>query len=629
MSASITRKLTQDLGIAAAISYFDRDFGSDNIESNGDDEAEQRQYTINRERIGGALNIDYRPDFNTQYFIRTLFSEFSDDEFRLANTYTFDGEDSEIERASKDRKETQTIFTVAAGGEHQLDNWVVSYQLGYAKSDEDEPDALYYDFVTENDSIDGDIERQIPTISHNAAAIDLSTFELDEIAFENNYTEDTESSIKLDLQRDIQFGQHNGRFKMGAKYRTREKTRDSQIFIYDGDFDSVDPSMFASNQADWGLGDFGPGLNRDGLRDYFAAQRSSLELAELDSELESNGATYVNEEDIFAMYAMATIDIDKLRVVAGVRYEQTDFSTSGYRVELVENEETDVEQVINTPWANERDYSHVLPSINARYAFSDNLIARAAFTQTISRPRFEDVAAFQIIESKTEEDDGEFVTEREAEVGNPTLEPYEANNFDLSLEYYPGDIGVLSAGYFYKEIDNFVVFADVAGTDGWEGFEEVVQPINGETAELHGIELAWVKSFDNGLLLGANGTFSSSDAVTFLDGERYETSLPNQSDTVGNLTLGYENNKLSLRLTMAYKSDNFEEIDGDFIRYEDDHQQFDFTGKYYVNDDMFVYFNAINITDEPFYAYFDERNRNAQYEEYGRTFELGFSWQIQ
>jgi len=97
VSGTITQKLSPDWGVAAALSYFDRDFGSDNVESNGDDEVEQRQYTITRERLGAAVNLDYRPDFNNQYYLRTLYSEFSDEEYRLSNTFTLDGE---IGRAS-------------------------------------------------------------------------------------------------------------------------------------------------------------------------------------------------------------------------------------------------------------------------------------------------------------------------------------------------------------------------------------------------------------------------------------------------------------------------------------------------------------------------------------------------
>lgn len=619
----------ESLGVAAAISYFDRDFGSDNIESNGDDELEQRDYTINRERLGAALNVDFRPDFNNQYYVRTLYSKFSDDEYRLANTFTFDGDDSEIERESKDRAESQTITSVTAGAEHQLSDWLVAYQLGYSKSDEKEPDALYYVFKGEEMAIDSDLLGQIPTITQSAAALDLANYALDEISFENNFAEDSETSFKADFTRYLDVKGHAAEIKFGGKYRTREKQSKARVFIYDGDFDGINPSQFASASPDWDLGNFGPGLNRGAMRSYFNQNRANLELDELNSEVESNGASYSVDEDILAAYLMGKIEIDALRIVAGLRYESTDFTTNGQRVELVEDEEQDVEKVVNTPWQGSKDYSHLLPSINLRYEFSDELIARAAFTQTISRPRFEDVAAFQIIESKTEEnDDGLFETEREAEAGNPNLKPYEADNIDLSLEYYPGDIGVLSAGYFHKSIDNFIIFADMAGTTGWEGFDEVKQPINGESATVSGVELAWVKAFDNGLLVAVNATLSDSEAVTLLDGERYETTLPNQSDQVGNLTLGYESNALSLRLTMAYKSENLEEIDGKLIRREDAHQQLDFTGKYFINKKLHLYFNAININNEPFYHYFDQRNRNAQYEEYGRTFEFGVSWSL-
>ena len=628
LSGSVTNVFNDTFGVAAALSYYDRDFGSDNIESNGDDEIEQRYYSINRERLGAAVNFDYRPDFNNQYYLRTLYSRFADDEYRLANTFTFDDDDSEVERGSKDRYEEQSILSLTAGAEHQLNDWLIEYQLGYSKADEDEPSSLYYTFVGEEMDISSDMQGKIPTIVQDASVMELSNYELDEIELSQNEAQDTESSFKFDVTRSLEVSGHSAEIKFGGKYRDKEKTNDAIVSLYDGDFDGVDPSQFEAAAPDWGLGDFGPGLHKGAMRDYFNQEEDALELAELDSEVESNGATYSNEEDILAVYLMGKIDINDLRIVAGLRYEDTDFSTSGMRVELIENEATDVEEVVNTLWKSDRSYNHLLPSLNARYEFSDKLVARFAYTQTISRPKFEDVAAYQIIETKTEEDDGVFVTEREAEAGNPELLPYESENIDLSIEYYPGDIGVLSAGYFHKSIDNFIIIADVAGTEGWEGYEEVTQAINGDTATVDGIELSWVKGFNNGFLISANGTITDSEAETLLDGELYKTSLPNQSDRIGNLTLGYENNQMSLRLTMSYKSENLEEIDGDLIRMEDSHQQIDFTAKYFINESMHVYFNAININDEPYYNYFDTPSVNAQYEEYGRTLELGFNWTL-
>ncbi len=616
------------LGVATAISWFDRDFGSDNIESNGDDEIEQRHYQVNRERLGAAVNLDYRPNPDSQYYLRTLYSEFSDTEYRQANTFTFDGDDSDIERSSKDRYEEQKIFSTTAGGQHLVDAWTIDYQAGYSKSSEDEPDALYYTFK-EDFAIDTDFNGKIPSVTQEQAAMSLTNYELDEIEFNDNLAEDTEYSFKLDFTRDMTIANNPGEIQFGAKYRSREKEQTTNVTYYDGDFDGLDLGQFVATSPDWGLGNFGDGLNRGALRAHYNANVSLFDVNELESDLDSAGEFYLNEENIFAAYVMGKVDIDALRIVAGIRYENTDFSTRGQRVELVENEQTDVEEVDIEPWEVDQDYDYLLPNLNVRYAFSDDLIARFAYTETIARPKFEQIAAYQVIETKVEEnDEGGFDTEREATVGNPELEPFEANNIDLSIEYYPGGVGVLSAGYFYKDIDNFIIEADVSDSPKWAGYDEVIQAINGDSATLQGIELAWVKSFDNGLLLGANATLSDSEAITLLDGERYKTSLPNQSDKVGNLTVGYENNLMSLRLTMTYKSENLEEIDGDMLRMEDDHQQLDFSGKFFVRENMQVYFNAINITNEPFYNYFDRRDRNAQYEEYGRTFELGFTWSL-
>ena len=64
-----------------------------------------------------------------------------------------------------------------------------------------------------------------PTVSQNADAMDLSTYEVDEISFEDNYTKDTETSIKFDAARPtINLGGYIGELKIGSKYRSREKT---------------------------------------------------------------------------------------------------------------------------------------------------------------------------------------------------------------------------------------------------------------------------------------------------------------------------------------------------------------------------------------------------------------------
>lgn len=523
--------------------------------------------------------------------------------------------DAEMDRDTKDRYEEQDILSVVGGGENLVGNWLVEYQVGYSKSSEAEPNRIDADFAGEELALGYQTSGDIPQLTQSAEAHNLDNFELDEIVLENNNSEDEELSITLDLTRDFVWNNHNGAWKFGFKHRDREKFNDADVTVYDGGFNDAVASQFAASTPDFGIGDFGPGIDRKAMRQFFKANVSGFEINDIDSNMDSYGQSYQSEEQITAAYAMVTLDMGEWLVVAGLRYEDTAFSTKGNRVELIIDDINDEETVTISPWAVEKDYDYLLPSLNVRYTPSENLVGRFAFTQTIARPTFEDSAAFQLIESETTEDDGEIVTERKAEVGNPDLNPYESTNFDLSLAYYPGNIGVLSAGLFYKDIDNFIVLEEVQDNGQWDGFEEVMQHVNGGSASLTGLELAWNKTFDSGLLLGLNTTLVDAD-----------DKLPNQSDTVANAMLGFENHKFSARLSASYKSESFQFEDNNTSVFEDAHMQFDLSAKYYISDTINVYFNAINLTDEPLYIYHGSKSYNYQYEEYGRSFELGITF---
>ena len=151
-------------------------------------------------------------------------------------------------------------------------------------------------------------------------------------------------------------------------------------------------------------------------------------------------------------------------------------------------------------------------------------------------------------------------------------------------------------------------------------------------AKLYGVEFAWSKQLSelpeplNGLLLSANLTLAESDAeIDTIEGSR-TIRLPQQSDTTGNFTVGYDSDKLSLRLAANYKSDYLDEINAESPVNDiivDDHFQLDFSARYFIKDNIQVFFEAININDEPFYAYVNQPRWNAQYEDYGPTFKLG------
>src|SRR5690606_19650794 len=165
-------------------------------------------------------------------------------------------------------------------------------------------------------------------------------------------------------------------------------------------------------------------------------------------------------------------------------------------------------------FADESSYDHLLPSLHLNYKLRENMSLRAALTQTIARPGFEAAGPWQIIEIEGEGDDLERVAER----GNPDLLPLESTNFDLLWEYYPSGVSLMSAGFFYKDISNYFLTANVAGEAPFEDFDEVTQVINGGDAELFGYELSYIRQFDflpgawNGLLLDASYTYTDSES---------------------------------------------------------------------------------------------------------------------
>ncbi|KZN66531.1 hypothetical protein N473_09060 [Pseudoalteromonas luteoviolacea CPMOR-1] len=637
------------LGVATAVSWFERKFGSHNMETDGGwmaleqeeattgedaafygaEEIEQRHYLVTRERLGAALNLDLHHNTFNKYYLRTLYSKFSDDEYRLRNEYKYDKgkyvaaesnsssayfTDAEMDRDTKDRYEEQSILSLVAGGEHILQSWFVEYNLGYSKSDEIEPDRLDVDFAGEGFALGYGSLGETPTLARSEDAHELSNFALDEIVSEHNLSEDEAVSFKLDVSKDLIVKGYNAQLKVGVKYSDREKSNLVNTSVYDDGFDDVTAMQFAAGSPEFELGQFGPGLSRSGIRSFFAENQAHFTLNQLETDIESKGKSYISEERVSAAYVMASIDINDLNVIAGLRYENTDYETSGSRVELLKNEIEDSEQVAITPWNVSKSYDHLLPNLTLRYAYSDELITRFAYTHTIARPSFGDAAAFQLLESETSSDDDGIQVERKGEVGNPNLNPYESSNLDFSIEYYPGKIGIMSAGLFHKNIDNYIAKQQVQDNGNWDGFEEVIQSVNGGKAQLSGIELAYTKNFDNGLMISANGTFIDADE-----------SLPNQSDTVANLMIGYENDEISARLSASYKSQSYIMTENDARVYQDAHNQIDLSVKYFIDEQTQVYFNAVNLMDEPYYVYHGEQRYNYQYESYGRTYQLGIT----
>ena len=629
-----------NFGVAAALSWNKRDFGSDNVETGGawdfNDGArlnsfEQRVYDISRERTGGGLNFDYKPDDETQLYLRTLYSRFKDSETRNSTSLEFDkpqaaGElgKAKAKRKLKQREETQEIQSYVFGGERMLGLWTLSGQAGYSRSSEDSPGHIAGATFKGNSSFPNsgfyDTEKPRPIIG--AGFYDPSNFTLDKVDWEEQDTRDTEKNLRLDLARDYDVEGYASQVKFGGKVSRRNKDNDLNAWVYkdfdDAGFNDAQLNMtsFDKGNVHYQLGQFGPGISGGAIKDLIGG----LNPGDYYDEQESRANDFIMREDINAAYVMNTVDIDDWRFIAGMRYEGTEFEAKGTGVRDGAFEAQDTQ----------RDYHHWLPGLHARYQLDKNTQLRAAWTNAVVRPTFGQLAP------------GFVIDDDEASFGNPNLKPLESSNFDLGIEHYMGQAGTVSAFLFYKDIKNFVYNNDLAGSGEWVDFTEAHTYANGDSAKLYGLELAYSQKFDwlpapwNGLLLGANTTFSRSSASIegFDQGtgrnRKRDIDLPNQSDTVGNLMLGWEDDTLSLRLSANYKSQYLYELAGISDKAHDLHvdaQTFvDFSARYSLTKNLQVSFEAQNLTDQPYFVYSGHRRYNNQYEEYGPTYSLGLTF---
>ncbi len=99
--------------------------------------------------------------------------------------------------------------------------------------------------------------------------------------------------------------------------------------------------------------------------------------------------------------------------------------------------------------------------------------------------------------------------------GNPELEPYEADNFDLSLEYYGEGMTFASIGIFRKNIDN-AIYPTLQKTKTINGisFNDGVETwINGQDSHVNGLELNFQYGWENGAYIATNLTFTDSESL--------------------------------------------------------------------------------------------------------------------
>lgn len=617
----------ETVGLAIAASWQHRTLGSDNVESGGAwsfdgsgkaeglEEFQQREYNIIRNRKGLGINLDFRPNAGGRYYIRTLATQFDDRESRDSMAYKFKKEmmpgdigTIKAERALKARDQDQSMRSFVVGGNQQFGAWDLNGQISHSYADEKSVGSSGGTFAGTRDFTGFSFSGTDELLANLPAAIlDPRNFNFSKVKWQESHHTDRINGGQLDLSRHFSSGNVEHEIKGGIKLSRRDKVSEADVWSFKkiGKFPINLTEYLTANPVDNRYGSFGNALDWKKLNAVFQQFATPANLSDEDSKIDD----YRIRENIDAAYIMDRMVIGNWRIIGGVRREATRINSEG----------TGILDGDFSPLTISQRYTHILPNLQAIGKFGERTILRMGATKSVVRPTFEQISPNFV-------DDGE----EEAVFGNPNLQPMTSVNLDFGIEHYFGDVGLISAHAFRKNLRNFTYLTDLAGTPGrWLNYDAAETFANGAKGHINGIELGYSTRFAGNFLFNANVTLTKSSGDILRDGSIETIRLPNQSDRVANVMVGWENEAISLRLAANHKSDYLFEThatDATSDVFADAQTFVDFTARYRVSPNAQLSFSANNLTDQTYYNYQYRRPYNAQLESYGRTYKLAITW---
>lgn len=642
----------KNIGIILSASYLRSEKGSDNNQMLWGDKKsvagttipwalntlELRDYIVNRERLGFTGGIEYKPDTETKLSLKAIYNHYNDYENRHRlrvrvdkgkyNSAT-DISNATMDRHLKNREQVQNMFSLMGKGEHNLGDLFLDYALSYSLSEELEINHISPTFVMDkkvNLKLNlADTDNPLYTITNQTAGyeFDPSHFILDEIEVQDNSTTNSEITAAVNLKYPYSFSGYQADLKFGGKFALKKKDRADKVWAYG--WEGSNDVFLTQFVGDYKPENFLKGKYNIGsvpdpkkIESFYNQNKNGLLEGEVNRE-DTDGGSYDANEDIFAAYAMTTINFDNIMFLAGFRYEMTVNKYNGN--EVVFDDGGDYSTTLKRSADN--SYGNFLPMVHLKYQLSSQTNIRAAFTGGIARPNYYDLVPYRII----------FEEDEEMAIGNPTIKPTTAYNFDLMLEHFFEGIGIASGGVFYKNLSDIIypsIYKQVGGN--YDGFL-VTQSVNGGTATLFGFEVNWqqqlsfLPGFLDGLGIFVNYTYTTSEAD--LPG-RDDATLPGQAGSVGNIALSYQKYGFSAQLSLNYHSKYIDIVGEDSQNdiYYDDHVQLDFSANQQILSGLSAYVQILNLTDAPLRYYIGDTKRPIQREFYSWWVQAGFKFNL-
>lgn len=355
-----------------------------------------------------------------------------------------------------------------------------------------------------------------------------------------------------------------------------------------GEFSGLPRSYLAGSEAT---------LTGCGAFTAFPAVSQNVQCLNPAATTNSLAGTFRVKEDFLEGYAKINLDADlggaDFSGNVGVRYVDRDMNSLG---NVIAGNGT------ATTTSFKRTDGEWLPSVVAKIGIGDDLVIRVGGAKVVAFPNTEDLNNGVTLANNAVFVNGVQTTLGTGTGGAPGLDPFRANQADLSLEYYFGKSALISAGLFYKDVSSFIIQRQSAET--YAGINYLInRKVNGDSASIKGLEvlLQLPLTFLPGLLdgFGVVATYSYIDSKTPIrDIANRVLTFPGLSKNNVNLIGYYEKGPFSARVAYNWRDAYLVGLSAAATGiYNDAYTDLSASVRFDINDNFSLNLEANNLLD--------------------------------
>jgi iron complex outermembrane receptor protein len=542
-----------------------------------------------------------------------------------------------------DRKAfAKTMYLDLDGTFTPSDKWITHFDVGYTRADGDTAAQPFVEFGAPA-SFRYDLRGKTPQVQFlNIDPRNPAQMQFDFASLHHITNDDDEVYAYADAQRILNRGALKS-VQFGLKYTDHERQTNFMATTYGGFFLPLSSTGCSGRVCT--AADFAGGLTPNNFLDRIAASGTlksywSVDRGRVEEILFNafNGGRIPNPPEVFSVeekvaggFAMANLKTSKWRGNVGMRIVRTDQTSTGNIV----GGAGEIQNAFGnfTHVTADRSYTDVLPSVNLTRDLNSQLVLRVAAARTMARPDFTDVSPRVTLNPGALTGRG----------GDPNVDPYRANQADLSLEWYHGEDEILSGALFFKDIQSFITDQPVlqshliqtdtpnlslcsaafttAFPNRYSCQFTINQRVNGGGGNVKGLELAGLKKLGRGFGLQANYTYSDAEA----DDAGLE--IPGNSTHSGNVIGFFENDRLGARVAYSYRSEFFVTFDRSTRLNQDSLKSLDASLAVNLVRGLAFTVDGVNLSDEEIVQFASDRFRPRAVYHNGRYYFIGLRFQ--